>query len=114
MDQIGNNSNLIKLSFGLESTATLWNTVFEGFDQDVVLIARFEGKDPKSKALLNRFGYIIRKKDPGCVIDPTGSGLSIRKSFPMNDISIMREWSMLMNSVRDEIIRLIESSECQT
>jgi hypothetical protein len=105
--QIGDNCNLVKLSFGLESSASLWNIVFEGFDQDVTLIARFEGKDLKSKDLLNRFGYILNQKYPDCVIDPTGSGLLIKKSFAIYDLSIVREWSMLMNSIREEIIGLI-------
>lgn len=110
--QIGDNSNLIKLSFGLESSSSLWNIVFEGFDQDVILISRFEGNDLKSRDLLNRFGYILNKKYPGCVVDPTESGFSIKKSFPMNDISIIREWSAFMNSIREEIIGLIGQSEC--
>lgn len=110
--EIGDNSKLVRLSFGLESSASLWNIVFEGFDQDVILIARFEGKDLKSKHLLNRFGYILNKKYPDCVIDPTGSGLSIKKSFPTYDISIIREWSVLMNNIREEIIGLIGQSGC--
>lgn len=110
--QIGDNSNLVKLSFGLESSASLWNIVFEGFDQDVILIARFEGKDLKSKDILNRFGYILNKRYPDCVIDPSGSGLSIKKSFPIYDISIIREWSVLMNSIREEIVGLIGQSAC--
>jgi hypothetical protein len=112
--QIGDNSNLVKLSFGLESSASLWNIVFDGFDQDVILIARFEGKDLKSKDLLNRFGHILNNKYQHCIIDPTESGLSIKKSFPINDVSIIREWSVLMNSIREEIIGLIGQSRCLT
>lgn len=111
--QIGNSSNLVKLTFGLESSASLWNIVFEGFDQDVVVIARFEGQDLRSKDLLNRFGSILTKRYPDCVIDPTGSGLSIKKSFPIYDTSIIREWSALMNSIREEIIGLVVQSGCQ-
>lgn len=110
--QIGDNSSLVKLSFGLESSASLWNIVFDGFDQDVILIARFEGRDLKSKDLLNRFGQILKRKYPDCVIDPAEPGLSIKKSFPINDISIIREWSVLMNTIREEIIGLIGQSGC--
>jgi hypothetical protein len=106
--QIGDNSNLIKLSFGLESSASLWNIVFEGFDQDVILISKFEGKDLKSRDLLNRFARILKKKYPGCVVEPIESGLSIKKSFPVNDISVVRAWSDLMASIREEMLSLIE------
>jgi hypothetical protein len=110
--QTGGNSSLVKLSLGLESSASLWNIVFDGFDQDVILTARFEGRDLQSIDLLNRFGHILKKKYPGCVIDPIESGLSIKKSFPVNDISIIREWSVLMSSIRDEIIGLMPQSGC--
>lgn len=110
--QIDEESNLVKLSFGLESSASLWNIVFEGFDQDVILIARFEARDLKSKKLLERFGHILNKNHQDCVIDRTESGLSIKKSFPINDISIIREWSVLMNNIRKEIIGLIGQSGC--
>jgi hypothetical protein len=106
--QNGDNSNLIKLSFGLESSASLWNIVFEGFDQDVILISKFEGKDLKSRDLLNRFAQILKKKYPGCVVEPIESGLSIKKSFPINNISVVRAWSDLMASIREEMLSLIE------
>jgi len=110
--QIGDNSNLIKLSFGLESSASLWNIVFEGFDQDIILISKFEGKDLKSKDLLNRFGHILKKKYPGCVVESIDSGLSIKKSFPINEVSVIREWSHLMANIREEMLGLIEHSKC--
>jgi hypothetical protein len=105
--QNGDNSNLIKLSFGLESSASLWNIVFEGFDQDVILISKFEGKDLKSRDLLDRFARIL-KKYPGCIVEPIESGLSIKKSFPINDISIVGAWSDLMASIREEMLSLME------
>jgi hypothetical protein len=110
--QNGDNSNSIKLSFGLESSASLWNVVFEGFDQDVILISKFEGKNLKSRDLLNRFGHILKKKYPRCVVEPIKSGLSIKKSFPINDISVIREWSDLMTNIREEMLSLIEQSKC--
>lgn len=103
-------SDLIKLSFGVESSAGLWNIIFEGFDQDITLVSRFEGRDPKSRDLLKRFARILKKKYPGCLVEPAESGLSIKKSFPKNDISEVRAWSDLMTSVREEMLNLIAPS----
>lgn len=103
--------NPISLSFGLESNSTLWNIVFEGFDQEMVLISRFEGKDPISIEILYRFGEIIKRDYPDCQVEPIDTGLSIKKYFPFNDISFIREWSELMGKVREEIICLIKESK---
>jgi hypothetical protein len=107
MEQIGDKSNLITLSFGLESDASLWNTIFEGFDQDVVLISRFEGKEKVAINLLYRFGEIITKNYPSCKVEHTESGLLIKKALPKNDPSVIRDWSELMTSIRGEMLSLI-------
>ena len=110
MEQIQAKVNPISLSFGLESNSTLWNIVFDGFDQEVVLISRFEGKDPISIEILYKFGEIIKRNYPDCQVEPTDTGLSIKKYFPFNDISLIREWSELMGKVREEIVCLIKES----
>ena len=106
--------NPITLSFGLESNSTLWNIVFDGFDQEIVLISRFEGKDLISIELLYKFGEIIRRKYSDCKVEPIDTGLSIKKYFPFNDIALIREWSELMGKVREEIICLIKESTSQS
>jgi hypothetical protein len=97
----------IKLSFGLDSNASLWNVVFEGFDQEVVLVSRFEGKELDAIRILYRFGAIIEKKYKGCQVEPTGSGLLIKKKLPTNDLSMIREWTELMWTIREEMTGLV-------
>ena len=110
MEEAQVNFDPVSLSFGLESNSTLWNIVFDGFDQETVLISRFEGKDPISIQILYRFGEIIKRDYPECQIEPINTGLSIKKHFPFNDISLIREWSELMGRVREEITGLIKES----
>ena len=101
----------ITLSFGLESNSTLWNIVFDGFDQEIVLISRFEGKDTRSIEILYKFGEITRTKYPDCQVEPIDKGLSIKKSFLNNDISLIREWSELMCNIREEILSIMKESK---
>jgi len=103
MEQIRKQADFIKLSFGLESNSSLWNIVFEGFDQEVVLVSRFEGKDLEVIKILLRFGAILKKKYSDCQIEFTNSGLAIKKKFPKNDISLIREWSELMYDIREGV-----------
>ncbi|MFQ5786556.1 MAG: hypothetical protein ACE5H1_01110 [Thermodesulfobacteriota bacterium] len=107
MEEILDKSCPIKLSFGMESSSSLWNIVFEGFDQDVVLISRFEGNDLEAINLLCRFGNILRKNYPSCIVEASKSGLSIKKKFPKNDLSKISEWSELMKNIREQIVLLI-------
>jgi hypothetical protein len=109
MEQIKKQADFINLSFGLESSATLWNIVFEGFDQEVILISRFEGKDLAAIRILLRFGIILKEKYKDCQIEFTNLGLTIKKQFPKNDISLIREWSELMYDIREEMTSLIKN-----
>ncbi|MDA2917903.1 hypothetical protein MYX76_00130 [Desulfobacterota bacterium AH_259_B03_O07] len=110
MQEIVEKSCPIKLSFGMESSSTLWNIVFEGFDQDMVLISKFEGNDPKAINLLNRFGEILGEKYSDCIVETSASGLLIKKLFHENDLSKISQWSELMNSLQEQILILIRKN----
>ena len=107
MKQLNTQSNVIDLKFGLESQASLWNIVFEGFDQEVVLISRLEGKDIEAIRILYRFGAIVKDKYKDCQVEPTGLGLVIKKKLPTNDLAVIRQWTELMYSVREEMTSLV-------
>ena len=57
--------DVVDLSFGLESNASLWSIVFKGFDEEVTLISRFQGSGQLSVETLKRFGNIIMEKYRG-------------------------------------------------
>lgn len=107
MKQPNKEVDFIRLSFGLDSNASLWNVVFEGFDQEVVLVSRFEGRELEAIRILYRFGAIIEKKYKDCQVEPTGSGLLIKKKLPTNDLSLIREWTELMCNIREEMTSLV-------
>ncbi|MBI2486981.1 MAG: hypothetical protein HYW01_08490 [Deltaproteobacteria bacterium] len=107
MKQPNKEVDFIKLSFGLDSNAGLWNVVFEGFDQEVILVSRFEGKELEAIRILYRFGAIIEKKYKDCQVEPTGSGLLIKKKLPTNDLSLIREWTELMCNIREEMTSIV-------
>jgi hypothetical protein len=100
--------DLINLSFGLESNASLWSIVFKGFDEEVVLISRFDGKDIEAIDILHRFGTILKGNFKDYLIQFTSSGLIIKKVLPTNDVSIIRQWAELMYSVREEMTCLLD------
>jgi len=101
---------LIALSFGMESSASLWNVVFEGFDQEVVLVSRFTGKDDLVVSTLYEFGGIIGRNYKDCKVRATRTGIEIKKLLPGNDDSLVNEWTCLMESIRDEMTRFIPSA----
>ncbi|MGH7889727.1 MAG: hypothetical protein ACRENF_04170 [Thermodesulfobacteriota bacterium] len=107
MKQPEKQADFIKLSFGLDSNASLWNVVFEGFDQEVVLVSRFEGREIEAIRILYRFGAIVGERYKDCQVKPTGSGLLIKKKLPTNDLSIIRQWTELMYSIREEMASLV-------
>ena len=100
--------NLINLSFGLESNASLWSIVFKGFDEEVVLISRFDGKDTEAIDILHRFGTILKGNFKDYLIQFSSSGLIIKKVLPTNDVFIIRQWAELMYSVREEMTCLLD------
>ena len=97
----------IALSFAMESSASLWNIIFEGFDQEIVLVSRFSGTDDRVVSTLYEFGGIIGKNYKDCMVRVTRTGIEIRKSFPNNDVSLVNEWTVLMESIREEIAKFI-------
>ncbi|MEW6145218.1 MAG: hypothetical protein AB1598_09395 [Thermodesulfobacteriota bacterium] len=97
---------LIALSFGMESSASLWNVVFEGFDQEVVLVSRFAGKDDSVVGTLYEFGDIIGRNYRECKVRATRTGIEIKKPFPRNDVSLVNEWTGLMESIREEMTQI--------
>jgi hypothetical protein len=109
MEQIKKRADLINLSFGLESNTSLWSIVFKGFDEEVVLISMFEGKDPDAIQMLHRFGDIIGKNYKDCLVEITDSGLTIKKPLPTNDLSVIRQWAELMHNIREEIASLVKN-----
>lgn len=93
----------IDLSFHLESTATLWNRIFEGFESDVTLVSRFETKDKKSLQLLYRFGSMIQKKFTNCKVEPKSYGIVIIRDIDEDQKEFISEWINLMKSLKCEI-----------
>lgn len=100
------NPELIDLTFSMESSGTLWNVIFEGFDQEVVLVSRFTSTDSKTINTLYRFGYLIFERYKDCKVAPNDSGIEIRKSLPENDFELVDEWTRLMENVREEMLNL--------
>jgi len=110
MERIRKHVDLINLSFALESNASLWSIVFKGFDEEVVLISRFEGKDIEAIKILHRFGTIINNGNyKDCQMEFTSSGFIVKKTLLTNDISIIRQWAELMYSVREEMASLLST-----
>ena len=102
-------ADLIDLKFSMESSGTLWNLIFEGFDQEVVLVSKFTGHDPKAVNALYRFGFMICERYKDCKVEPKDKGIEIRKSLPENDFEVVDQWTRLMESVRDEMTDLVPS-----
>ena len=103
MKENGNPADLIGLSFGMESSASLWNIIFEGFDQEVVLVSRFTGKNNGAVTALYKLAVILDNKQKHCQVGATHSGIEIKKSLPKNDFSVIGEWTCLMENIRDEM-----------
>jgi len=101
---------LIDLKFSMESSGTLWNVIFEGFDQEVVLVSKFTGREPKAVNALYRFGFLICERYKECRVEPKDSGIEIRKSLPENDFELVGQWTKLMESVREEMTSLMPSA----
>jgi len=100
-------TRLIDLKFSMESSGTLWNVIFEGFDQEVVLVSKFTGREPKAVNALYRFGFLICERYKECRVEPKDSGIEIRKSLPENDFELVGQWTKIMESVREEMTSLM-------
>lgn len=104
-------SEWIDLSFAMESSASLWNIIFEGFDQEVVLVSKFTGREPEAINTLYRFGFLICERCKDCKVEPKDFGIEIRKSLSENDFDLVSEWTHLMESVRDEMATFMPDSQ---
>lgn len=98
----------VKLSFLVESQASLWNKIFEGFDQESVLVSRFEGNSMDSVKLLYRFGSMVHKRFKGCSVEPKSYGIVIKKSIT-EDRASTDEWMKLMAELKAEICSILDS-----
>lgn len=107
MPRDSDGTELVVLTFGMESSASLWNVVFEGFDQQVVLVSRFTGRDERVVSTLYEFGDIIGRKYKDCKVRATRTGIEIKKPFPRNDVSLLNEWTGLMESIREEMTKFL-------
>ena len=111
MQEQSTQSDLIDLSFAMESSASLWNIIFEGFDQEVVLVSKFTSREPGAINKLYRFGFLICERYKECKVEPKDSGIEIRKLLPENDFSLVSEWTDLMESVRCEMEKFMPASQ---
>ena len=97
----------IILSFHMESSATLWNRIFEGFSSEMVLVSRFEGKDRKALEILYRFGSIVAERYGKCAVEPRVYGIVIKKDVSDEPEEMINEWMDLMRRLRHEIIGVL-------
>ena len=97
----------IILSFHMESSATLWNRIFEGFSSEMVLVSRFEGKDRKALEILYRFGSMVAQRYGKCAVEPRVYGIVIKKDVSDETEETINEWMDLMRRLRREIIEVL-------
>ena len=90
----------VNLNITRESRGTLWNIIFEGFDQEVVLITNFYGETTNTIGILHNFANLIDNNFKDCFIGTTDKGLVIKKYLPTNDASQINKWKNLMFSLR--------------
>ena len=91
------------LSFHMESSATLWNRIFEGFSSEMVLVSRFEGKDRKALEILYRFGSMVAERYGKCTIEPRVYGIVIKKDVSDETEDTINKWMDLMRELHNEI-----------
>ena len=97
----------IVLSFHMESSATLWNRIFEGFSSEMVLVSRFEGKDRRALEILYRFGSMVAQRHANCTVEPRVYGIVIKKDVSDKSEKTVNEWMDLMRTLRSEIIGVL-------
>ena len=88
----------------MESSATLWNRIFEGFSSEMVLVSRFEGKDRKALEVLYGFGSMVAERYAKCVIEPRVYGIVIKKDVSDETEETINEWMNLMRKLHCEIV----------
>ena len=87
----------------MESSATLWNKVFEGFSSEMILVCRFEGKTDKAIEILYRFGSMTAHRYDKCSVEPRVYGMVIKKDVSDESEEVINRWMDLMKSLQQEI-----------
>jgi len=96
--------NSVKLTFAIESSAGLWNKIFEGFDQDTILTSRFEGSSPQVIEILYKLGASVKGKYKNCSVEDRDYGIIIGKKIDDNNQDQVNGWIDLMKSIKREIV----------
>lgn len=96
----------VNLTFAIESSAGLWNKIFEGFDQDTVLTSRFEGDSPRTIEVLYKLGSLVKDKYNNCSVETRDYGIIIKRKIDDKDQELVNDWMDLMKRVKSEIINL--------
>lgn len=87
----------------MESRSTLWNVIFEGFDQEVILVTRLYATSARTVNILQNFAVKIQNRFKDCAIDIVDNGIVIRKLLPKNDVALVNKWENLMIDLKDTI-----------
>ena len=103
----GKDPESIVLSFHMESSATLWNRIFEGFSSEMVLVSRFEGRDRKALEVLYRFASMVAERHGECAVEPKVYGIVIKKDVSDETEETVNGWMDLMRRLHREIIGVL-------
>ena len=107
-------SSHIDLRFTVDADCSLWNVVFEGFDEEVDLTTFFTAKTPHAQRVLWSFGGILKSKHRGCRVNLGADGIAISKTMSIRDQVLVRDWVELMYCVLEEMAALLEGAENTT
>lgn len=101
-----NGDSDVRISFSMESRSTLWNVIFEGFDQEVILVTRLYSNNTNTVTILQNFAFKIHNRFKDCAVELVDNGIVIRKLLPKNDITLVNKWENLMIDLRDNICEI--------
>ena len=66
----------------------------------------FGGNDPGTVDRLYKFGAILSRNYKDCRVEAKESGIVIKKSLPENDLSLVQQWTELMESMKREMTEI--------
>lgn len=92
----------------MESSSSLWNVVFAGFDDAIELKSEFRGASKEVIDVLHRFGWILKGKGEGLRVEFFESGISIAKAHTIKDTKGMEAWISLMERIKKEIESMLD------
>lgn len=101
-----NGDSEVRITFSMESRSTLWNVIFEGFDQEVILVTRLHSTSIRTVNILKNFAVKIQNRFKDCAVDIEANGIVIRKLLPKNDITLVNKWENLMIDLKDNICEI--------